>query len=424
MPESPSPRVKDKVRRLQNALWGLFAGDALAMPVHWYYNIANIYKDFEGGVTTYAAPRHPHPESFMAGMPYHPDVESACRLGRPFDILHEHARFYDTNYAEQAVAPTERETEHGHLTPALKERYHYHHGLRAGENTLGAHLVRVLMRQVVRLRRYDPAAFLDGFVAHLATPGANRDPYTEIYLRRWFEHYSQGLPAHACAQLQRFQWSVSGHGGVIRPLLVSLLAPSPYQGLGLAVEHQNLTHRSETVAMALSVLVPLVHALASGEPALAAMARLAKDIRLPRVTGEKLFTAYKSHQGPDNIPAEEMWRLHNDLADAPFDLVRFVSDHEEKDFVKAVLATACYPEHGLPLMLALAHKHGGDLEATLLANANAGGDNVHRGMILGLTLGAAAPEIPAWMRDGLADRESLAGEIEAFAAIAARGDGF
>ena len=34
-------------RRLQNALWGLFIGDALAMPAHWYYRVDNIQKVFE-----------------------------------------------------------------------------------------------------------------------------------------------------------------------------------------------------------------------------------------------------------------------------------------------------------------------------------------------------------------------------------------
>jgi hypothetical protein len=416
MTPSLSENIQRKAARLRNGLWGLFAGDALAMPVHWYYNISNIFNDFDGGIRGYAAPRHPHPESFMTGMPYSPDVESARRLGRPYDILHEHARYYKTEM-------TDRESEHGHLTPRPGERIHYHHGLRAGENTLGAHLVRVLMRQVIRLGRYDPAAFLDGFITHLATPGVNRDPYTEIYIRRWFENYSTGLPAHACAQLQRFQWSIAAHGGVIRPLLVSLLSASAYQGLGLAVEHQNLTHRSETVVSALSVLTPLVHEILAGEDVLTAMLRHAEVVRLPLVTGEELFASYKAHNGPDNIPAKEMWRLHNDLSEEAFDLGRFAREHEEKKIVRGILATACYPEHGLPLMLALAAKHGADLTATLLANANAGGDNVHRGMILGLLLGSATADFPARLRDGLADRAALESEINDFAAIAASGEG-
>ena len=72
-----------KQRRIENALWGLFIGDALSMPAHWYYNPENIEKDFNGGIRGYAAPPHPHPESFMVGMDYRPDVEQAQRLGRP-----------------------------------------------------------------------------------------------------------------------------------------------------------------------------------------------------------------------------------------------------------------------------------------------------------------------------------------------------
>ena len=73
--------IRMKKRRLKNALWGLFIGDALAMPAHWYYNTGNIVKDFDGGIRSYADPPHPHPESFMVGMGYHPDVTAAQRLG-------------------------------------------------------------------------------------------------------------------------------------------------------------------------------------------------------------------------------------------------------------------------------------------------------------------------------------------------------
>ena len=130
-----------KRRRIRNALWGLFVGDALSMPAHWFYNLKNIDEYFEGGIRGYVPPPHPHPESFMVGMQYHPDVETATRLGRKYDILHEHARYYDTSYGENDFPFAEREGEHGNKVPALKERFHYHHGLKAGENTLGAGLV-------------------------------------------------------------------------------------------------------------------------------------------------------------------------------------------------------------------------------------------------------------------------------------------
>ena len=407
-----------KKRRLKNALWGLFIGDALAMPAHWYYNLGNVVKDFGGGLRGYVDPPHPHPESFMVGMGYHPDVTTAERLGRAYDILHDHARFYHTSYSALQIRSTERESEHGNPVPRLDDRYHYHHGLKAGENTLAAHLVRVLMRSVINGGRYDQNTFLADYIGYLTTPGRNRDPYCEIYIRCWFENYSRGLPLHACAELQRNVWSIGSHGGLMRPLVISAIAESAYQGFGLAIEHQNLTHRSENVAGALGVLVPLLNALLNGAEPRQAIASHARLIRVPRVTGDELFAAYRDHQGPGNIPAQEMWRFHTQLSDIPFEVDQLVRQYEELDVINHLFATACYPEHGLPLLLYFAHNHKVDVEATLLANANAGGDNVHRGMVLGLIVGAANDELPQHLKQGLTAFDELQGEIDGFADIA------
>ena len=94
--------------------------------------------------------------------------------------------------------------------------------MKTGEKTLEAQLVRVLLRSVIATGRYDPYKFLEGFVAHLTTPGTNRNPYTEIYIRSWFENYARGLPPSVCAAFQRDIWSIGSHGGVIRPLVVAM----------------------------------------------------------------------------------------------------------------------------------------------------------------------------------------------------------
>ncbi|MDH3593002.1 MAG: ADP-ribosylglycohydrolase family protein, partial [Planctomycetota bacterium] len=288
-------------------------------------------------------------------------------------------------------------------------------GLTAGENTLGAQLARVLLRSIANGGgTYDPGAFLDGFVEHLATPGRNRDPYTEIYIRRWFETYSRGVPAHACAETQRNVWSIGSHGGLLRPMIVGLLAPSAYQALGDAVEHMHLTHRSETNVSALGVLVPLLRDLVDGRDAADALDDHARRVRLPRVTGAELFRRYRAAGGPGNIPPDEMWRLHTELIDEPLDLAA-IAQRPEDEIVRKRLGTACYPEHGLPLLLYFARRHVGDPKAALLANANAGGDNVHRNMVLGLLVGAAAEDFPAGLRDGLVARDELEAEIRGFA---------
>lgn len=55
----------NKDDRMRGGLWGMFVGDALAMPVHWYYNIAALWQDF-GQIKDYQAPKAHHPNSIMA----------------------------------------------------------------------------------------------------------------------------------------------------------------------------------------------------------------------------------------------------------------------------------------------------------------------------------------------------------------------
>ncbi len=275
----------------------------------------------------------------------------------------------------------------------------------------------MLLRSVAQRKGYDQDAFLADFVTFMTTPGANKDPYTEVYLRRWFENYAAGLPPHACAAQQRAIWSIGSHGGLLRPLVVSLLSDSAFQAVGVALEHQACTHRSELVASALTVAVPLLNELVRGAPAAEGFARAARSVRTPKIEGRELLGLYRAHRGPNNIPAEQMWRLHNELRTEPFDLVE-TAKKPTAEVARAVLGTACYTEHGVPLAMFLAAKSGFDLRTSLLASVNVGGDNVHRSAFLGLLLGAAAAEIPEDLQRGLRDYEAIRQEIEAFVAVA------
>ncbi len=413
-----------KCRRIENALWGLFAGDALAMPAHWFYGVDTLEETFGGAVRGYVDAPHPHPESFMVGMEYEPDVGKAKQLGRRYDLLHEHSRFYKTTYSELGIDMEGDDGQHGNDAPAMENRFHYHHGMKAGENTTGAQLVRVLLRSVVKEGRYVPGAFLEDFVNFMTTPG-RKDAYTEIYLRKWFEAYSKGEKPEHCAEDQRQVWSIGSMGGMARPLVLSMLGKSDYLGLGFAIEHQWLTHRSTNVSAALGLTVPLLAKLLDGGDAREAVEECSAGLRLPRITGEELQKIYRDHKGPSNIPDQEMWELHTRLSEEGMNPVAWAEKFDDADVVQKKLGTVCYPEHGVPLLLFLAVKHGFDVEGALLANTNAGGDNVHRGAILGLLLGAAEKnDFPEHLKNGLADQGELAEEIGAFAQLAVKGEGW
>jgi ADP-ribosylglycohydrolase len=59
---------------------------------------------------------------------------------------------------------------------------------------------------------------------------------------------------------------------------------------------------------------------------------------------------------------------------------------------------ACYIDSSYPALLYFAYKYADDVEAAILASANAGGENVARGSCLGALVGAAngLRAFPAW----------------------------
>ena len=173
---------------------------------------------------------------------------------------------------------------------------------------------------------------------------------------------------------------------------------------------------------ALGVLVPLLQALLAGADPNQAISDYAQRVHPPQITGEQLFALYRNHRGPGNIPKQKMWELHTLLVDAPYEVDRLVREDSDSTVINQLFATACYPEHGLPLLLYFARAHNMDVESALLANANAGGDNVHRGMVLGILVGAANKELPEHLKRGLIAFDELQTEIEAFSEIALNGN--
>ena len=112
---------------------GSLAADALAMPVHWYYDRASLRADY-GEVDHFRAPRNPHPGSILWRSSYQaPNARG--------DILREQAQFWG------------------------QRGIHYHQFLAAGENTLNFKLAAELFRQVRERGDYDPDIWLECYIA-------------------------------------------------------------------------------------------------------------------------------------------------------------------------------------------------------------------------------------------------------------------
>ena len=117
------------MNRLMAGFEGSLVADALAMPVHWYYDCEALARDY-GPVDRFLAPKNPHPGSILWRSRY----ESLNERG---DILREQAVFWG------------------------QRDIHYHQFLEAGENTLNFKLARELYDWIRARGGYDADAWLD-----------------------------------------------------------------------------------------------------------------------------------------------------------------------------------------------------------------------------------------------------------------------
>lgn len=353
-------------KRANAALRSLFIGDALAMPVHWYYNPQDIEQAFPGGIRKLeAAPRH-HPSSIMA-------LHSTQQGGR----------------GQQGAGPaTGRREVVGDIILKGKRQFwgqanmHYHQRLQAGDNTLNAHCTRLLMRTLTAAAGvYDAEEFLQAYVAFMTSAEPQHpDTYAESYHRAFFANFAQGKAPAQCAGVTHDTPSIGGLV-MIGPLAIStLLAATPLAEVKLLCrQHLYLTHPDADLARVCDDYVGLIDALLFRDPATSGAEILVA------AAGKILGVSIKSLLG----------QIQHD-----------------SDVVGAHFSTACYISGSWPSVMFLAGKYVDDPRAGLLSNTNLGGDNVHRCAVLGILLGLASDSSVSEWFGQLKDRKAIDDEIE------------
>jgi len=218
----------DRQSRKKGALLGMYIGDALAMPVHWYYDRRSLARDY-GRVTGYLAPKNPHPDSILWRSAYTPVNAKA-------DILHDQGRFWG------------------------RPGVHYHQFLKAGENTLNLKLCTLLLNHLKENGGYDADVYLADYIAFMTTPGSHRDTYVEEYHRHFFNNLASGRPPRACGVVEKH---ISGIIGMI-PLAV-FYADDPDTARRAAFEHLGHTHLGARMQAAGRLLMDILLPVLSGE---------------------------------------------------------------------------------------------------------------------------------------------------------------
>lgn len=216
---------------LSHAFVGSLVADAVAMPVHWYYDTSALDRDY-GEIDGFLSPRNPHAGSILWRSHYRARNE----LG---EILHDQAQFW----GQRGV--------------------HYHQFLEAGENTVNYQLAIELFAQILEQRFYDADRWLERYIERMRTPGWHRDTYVEEYHRAFFDNLAQGKKPRSCG-------IVDIHiGGLAH--VPALLAALPLVGEergeeieSLVREHVSLTHQGPAAELAALALCRMLLAIESG----------------------------------------------------------------------------------------------------------------------------------------------------------------
>jgi ADP-ribosylglycohydrolase len=357
--------------RVTWALKTSFIADALAMPVHWYYQPIEIERAFTGGIQRFEAAPEFHPSSIMSLHSKHKggrqSNDSSSKGHAAHDqplqvigdiILKDKAQFWD------------------------KPNVHYHQGMLAGENTLNAHCARVLMRTLARSpQSYNRQAFINAYIDFMTmTPAAHPDTYAESYHRGFFANLTQGRKPENCGMITHDTASI-GALVTIAPLVFSerLKSISEAEIKITCRAHLALTHPDESLMQVCDSYVQLLCGLLDGPDEAGAKALLLEaSIGL---TSTNLASLLKR-----NVPDNQV--------------------------VGQVFSRACYISDSWPVVLYLACKYQHDPWQALRVNTNLGGDNVHRGIVLGTLLGLQSDTVATSWFEQLVDHKLIAEEIE------------
>mmetsp|Transcript_9153 Transcript_9153/g.13514 ORF Transcript_9153/g.13514 Transcript_9153/m.13514 type:complete len:445 (-) Transcript_9153:266-1600(-) len=364
--------------RLRAALWGLFSGDALASPTHWYYGGARqIQGDYgRDGITTYTKPVTNLYGSILNKSNTNGGGRGSFTKRGGISIIGD-----VINHGKRPLWDP-------------KKSIHYHATLQKGENTLEAQLVRVLMKSIVENDgKFSKKHFLQAYVAFMTTPDSHNDTYASTCHRMFF----------ANRIFEKREWedcpdndehNVDAIDALVFPTVVALasVASSMTTSNADVMEIKEKARSDSASCVSVTRRSDLMESVSMAWSDVVYDALTAND-------DEGMFQSLQT-------------LMTNSLG------IKRAPQRNGRDEM-----SACYISQSLPSAVDMIAKYStspdrkNDVWTGLIANANVGGENVHRGCILGAILGARAgmESIPKEkLVDGLYDKETLEQEIDDF----------
>jgi ADP-ribosylglycohydrolase len=331
---------------------GAFIGDALALGPHWYYDLAELRRDYGEWITDYTDPKP----------------------GR------------------------------------------YHEGLRAGQLSQAGFILKLMLRSLVERGRYDEADFCRRMDEELlplldGTPISGPGGYTSQSIREaWRRRMEQKLPwgetgGHADTT-----------EAVERTLALAVrYALDPSQLAATITRNTVLTQADETVVSLTVAYGAVLGLLVRGHPLDAKLSgrlmKLVKDGALPfhAVTSDNL---QPPRPGDPDPPRAGLFASPDALL-SPSYMAAAAADPdiriEPAWKVSIVYGMPCAIYHMLPAAYYLAARFRSDFESAVLHAVNGGGQNQARAILTGALVGAQVglSGIPQRFLDGLDDSVTL-----------------
>lgn len=367
------------------------AADSMSMPVHWYYDINHIRRDFGGWISGFNSPRNTHPSSILS-------LSSTTGSGR-------------TAWSSGAKRPDVIGNVILHdklnLWGSSKGSVHYHQGLRSGDNTLNVLCSLRAAQSLVSGRFTDVshpdarAAVLTDYVHFLTTPGSHRDTYAESFHRSFFADWQDSRPTSP-PQVLAFaekrseqklkslyadsQLDAIGCLPMILPFILLSASANEEQAVSAAVEFVKLTHPHPKVPEYVSIYSRALHTVLGG-----ASIRQQAEHALRRLDAWDTCQSYSRKAARFPLSSDERLKVHQSAVN--------------------YLGLACYTKGALSSLFYLAHEFHDDPTGGILTNTNCGGENCNRGAALGALLGAGGSysgvSIPQEWKEELRDAQEF-----------------
>jgi len=240
---------------------------------------------------------------------------------------------------------------------------HYHQFLAAGENTVNYQLGKELYLNILQNGTYDSNKWLTRYIECLLEKGWHQDTYLEEYHRAFFDNYAKGVAPSNCG-IDDLHIGGLSHVPCLLAGLIEIGVTGLDEQLFQVEKHVRLTHRNRYVSEAAAAMTRVLYSLGDGID---------------------LLKALECHAKP--------W-----ASAGQFDTWTHFPD---RTVIGRHLTMACYLPESFTASLFLCWKYADDFNSGILANAHCGGDNCHRGAVVGALLGAANG-VPEKWKEGLA----------------------